>query len=290
MARHNQRYSNSRRRQSKVAVWPFVVLALVLFAGFFAIKALNANSRSSNSDPKASQAMAHHIPDLEIAKVTDGSRRNSLRKDYEGFSVLFNPDNHTPDWSGWELLRSEADGESSRSNNFWQDADIDGCPISRDYSNSGYDRGHLCPAADQKWSPEAMSDCFVMTNICPQTHALNGGAWQTLEKKERLWAERDSALVIVAGPIYTEADTSRIGETGVRVPSAFFKVLLAPYVEEPRAIGFIYPNMSAPGNMENYSMTVDEVEKITGLDFFSNLPDEIENQVESRKSFTEWNR
>ena len=135
-----------------------------------------------------------------------------------------------------------------------------------------------------------MNDCFVMTNMTPQLHALNGGAWSTLESKERLWAKRDSALVIVAGPIYTESDTKRIGKTGVRVPSAFFKVLLAPYVDEPRAIGFVYPNMSSPGNMQQYSMSVDEVEALTGLDFFANLPDELENRIERSASFTEWNR
>ncbi len=74
------------------------------------------------------------------------------------------------------------------------------------------------------------------------------------------------------------------------VPSAFFKVILAPYVDKPRAIGFVYPNMSAPGNMQNYVMTVDDVEALTGYDFFSALPDEIEKEVESKASFREWNQ
>lgn len=134
-----------------------------------------------------------------------------------------------------------------------------------------------------------MEDCFVLANICPQDHALNAGAWKTLEEKERQWARRDSLIVIVAGPIYEKSDTQRIGEAGVRVPSAFFKVLLAPALDKPRAIGFVYPNMTAPGNMQNYSMTVDEVEQITGYDFFYNLPDDIENEVESKASFKEWN-
>ena len=135
-----------------------------------------------------------------------------------------------------------------------------------------------------------MHDCFVMTNMAPQDPSLNSGAWRTLETKERLWAKRDSAIVIVAGPIYTDSDRKRIGDSGVRVPSAFFKVLLAPYTEYPRAIGFVYPNMHSPGNMADYSMSVDEVEKITGLDFFYNLPDDIEEKVERSASFKEWNR
>ena len=213
----------------------------------------------------------------------------STEYEYEGFRLSFNKHNRTPNWVAWELLGSETDGEATRNNRFWQDSRVEGCASTYDYRNSGYDRGHMCPAADQKWSTEAMEDCFVMANMCPQDHALNSGAWNTLESRERDWARRDSALVIVAGPIYSPEDKTTIGE-GVLVPGAFFKVLLAPYVEKPRAIAFIYPNMSAPGSMQNYVTTVDEVEKLTGLDFFSALPDDIENEVESKSSFREWNK
>ena len=135
-----------------------------------------------------------------------------------------------------------------------------------------------------------MEDCFVMANICPQDHNLNSNAWSTLEAKERQWAKRDSAIMIIAGPIYTKNDTQRIGPTGVRVPGAFFKAFLAPYVKEPRAIAFVYPNMSSPGNMEKYAMSIDNLEKLLGYDLFPALPDSIENIVEAEFSFTEWTR
>ena len=211
-------------------------------------------------------------------------------KDYEGFRVSFNKENHTPNWVAWELLASETDGDVGRYNNFWTDNEIDGCPSTYDYRNSGYDRGHLCPAADQKWSQEAMEQCFSLANICPQDHSLNTGAWKTLEGKERLWAQRDSAIIIISGPIYADTDKTRIGTAGVRVPGAFFKILAAPYLNNPRGIAFVYPNMTAPGNMENYVMTIDDVEQLTGFDFLSALPDNIENEIESKSSFKEWNR
>lgn len=226
-------------------------------------------------------------PGLETVSLPESLA--SQIKEYVGFTLSFNKDNHTPNYVAWELLGSEVQNDVARSDNFWQDFDIIGCPAHRDYTGSGYDRGHMCPAADQKWSMEAMNDCFVMANMCPQDHSLNAGAWNTLENKERQWAQRDSAIMIVAGPIYEKTDTKRIGNVGVRVPSAFFKVLLAPYVEEPRAIGFIYPNMTAPGNMEGYAMSIDDVEKITGFDFFPALPDDIEKKVEAEFSFKEWN-
>lgn len=274
-----------------------IYIAVVAIVAMALFQAFRQNDAASPEDASASAAVTpaekgllpfFHYDDLEVADCDPSLP--SIRKSYKGFTLSFNPSNHTPNWVGWELLASETVGSESRSNNFWQDESLDGCPSTDDYKHSGYDRGHLCPAADQKWSPQAMSDCFVLANIAPQDNSLNRGAWQTLEKKERLWAQRDSAIVIVAGLIYQSSDTKRIGATGVRVPSAFFKVIAAPYLKEPRAIGFIYPNMSAPGNMQDYSMTVDEVEKETGLDFFSNLPDDIENKIESTVSFKEWNR
>lgn len=241
---------------------------------------------SSGNKPVGNDSQAKY-KDLDHVK---GHPSTNIIKEYTGFRLSFNPGNRTPDWVAWELLGSETDGTAGRSNNFWQDPDLEGCPETRDYSRSGYDRGHLCPAADQKWSAEAMRDCFVMANMCPQDHALNSGAWKTLEEKERAWARRDSAIVIVAGPIYSDADTKRIGQAGVRVPGAFYKVLIAPYADKPRGIGFIYPNMTSPGSMEQYVTTIDDVEKLTGLDFFHELPDDIENIVESTASFKSWNR
>lgn len=211
-------------------------------------------------------------------------------KEYTGFTLSYNKDNRTPNYVAWELLGTEVSTEWPRTDYFWQDYDIDGCTKHSDYTGSGFDRGHMCPAADQKWSEQAMNDCFVMANMCPQLHDLNGGAWERLEEKERTWAKRDSAVMIIAGPIYNEDDGQYIEKSKVRIPGAFFKVLLAPYLDEPRGIAFVYPHMSCPGNMADYATSINEVEKITGFDFFSELPDEIEDKVEASYSFTDWNR
>lgn len=229
-----------------------------------------------------------HYPGLESVKLP--SDLVEQIKEYTGFTVSFNKDNHTPNYVAWELLGTEVSTEIPRSDNFWQDPEIIGCPEHRDYSYSGYDRGHMCPAADQKWSQQAMDDCFVMANMCPQIHELNAGAWETLESKERQWAQRDSAIVIIAGPIYYGTNQKRLGNIGVRVPDAYFKAILAPYVAQPRAIAFVYPNMDAPGNMQDYAMSVDDLEKELGYDLFHELPDELENKVEATFSFTEWNK
>ena len=253
---------------------------IIIFLGIILVNACDGNARKKAEKIKAEA--------LDYAKVKPGTPEQIV--EYEGFRVSFNPENKTPNWVAWELLGTETDGVVKRSDNFWCDENVKGCPDPSDYKNSGYDRGHMCPAADQKWSEQAMSDCFSMANMVPQDHALNAGAWQTLESKERQWAKRDSAIVIIAGPIYEDADRQTIGSAGVRVPSAFFKVMIAPYVDEPRGIGFVYPNMTSPGNMRDYSMSIDEVEKITGYDFFYNLPDDIEEKIESQVSFKAWDK
>ncbi len=231
---------------------------------------------------------AHHYPGLEAALID--KRVPQQIKQYEGFTVNFNASNRTPNYVAWELLGSECSGEHTRGNNFWRDESIKNCPSTKDYTRSGYDRGHMYPAADAKWSSASMEQCFTMANICPQKHVLNGGAWKTLEEKERIWARRDSALVIIAGPIYQPTDNLRIGDAGVRVPSGFFKAIIAPYINEPRGIAFVYPNDRAPGNMQLYAMSIDDLEEITGYDLFHALPDDLEHSIESTYSFRIWNR
>ncbi|MCM1152510.1 MAG: DNA/RNA non-specific endonuclease [Muribaculum sp.] len=268
----------------------FIALVVIAIVTCCAVRALDSGHDNATNvgEIPATGSDYRHYEDLDRVDIPPSVP--SLPKTYTGFRLSFNPENHTPNWVGWELLGSETDGPVSRSNVFWQDESLKGCPASESYKNSGYDRGHLCPAADQKWSEQAMSDCFVLANICPQNGALNRGAWQTLEKRERRWAQRDSAIVIVAGPVYEPTDTKTIGADKIRVPSAFFKAFCAPYADPPRTIAFVYPNMSSPGNMQQYVLTVDELEELTGFDFFPNLPDEIEIKIEKTASFKEWDR
>lgn len=275
--------------KNKILKYAAVFLLIIGIAYFWNKLAPGAIENDIKSDSSKESESEYPFNLNELDKVKAIKDMPSIIKEYEGFTVDFNPKNKTPNYVAWVLQGNETEGGSSRSNKFWTDTELDGCPDTRDYSRSGYDRGHMCPAGEQKWSDEAMHHSFVMANICPQKHELNTGAWKTLEDKERVWAKRDSAIVIVAGPIYDSTDKETIGQNKVRVPSAFFKVLLAPYTTPMRAIGFVYPNMKCEGNMASYAVTVDDVEKMTGFDFFAALPDDIENDIESVVSFKDWN-
>ena len=275
----------------------FLIATLSIFSCMFA-GCVSACDKINSDEPQISKpdsdpSISEITPADNLYEVILPEGIPSQTKMYTGFFVSFNKDNRTPNYVSWELLSSETYGTANRNNyDFWRDTEIEGCPT-KDYqfSTYGYQRGHMCPAADQKWSEVAMKDCMVMANMCPQLGDLNEKAWEKLEEKERQWAKRDGAIWIVAGPIYDESnDNLRIGANDVRVPGAFFKAFLYYNGKDSRAIAFIYPNELAPGNMQDYAMSIDDLEKETGYDFFSYLPDDIENAVEAEFSFTEWNK
>ena len=208
--------------------------------------------------------------------------------EYPGMTVSFNSRMHVPNWVAWELTADETAGEEPRTKSFYNDPAVEGCPETYDYSYSGYDRGHMAPAGDMKWSKDAMRSSFSLANICPQVKSLNTGAWKRLEEKCRTWAQADSSIIIVCGPILNDPIREYIGDTRVAVPKRFFKVILSPRANPARGIGFIMPNDKVVGGMQATAVSIDEVERVTGHDFFASLPDSIENIVESQCDFHLW--
>lgn len=208
--------------------------------------------------------------------------------EYTGMLISFNPSRHIPNWVSWELTADEVQGEEPRTNAFMADPSVKGCADPKDYRHSGYDRGHMVPAGDMKWSDQAMKESFFMTNICPQDNKLNTGAWRKLEEKCRQWAIRDSAIVIVCGPVPTDPVDTKIGTNQVWVPRRFFKAIISPYTNPPRGIAFIMPNSYVKGGIQEAAVSIDEVERITGYDLFPALPDDIEDQIETQCNFSQW--
>ena len=199
-----------------------------------------------------------------------------------GYTLSYDAKNKTPQWVAWELTKEETRGEAERSQEFFPDPDVIGAKvITYDYSHSGYDRGHMAPAGDMKWSKKAMEESFYMSNICPQDHNLNTEDWNDLEMKSREWARRYGKVFIVCGPIYTGKRNEYIGEHRVKVPDAFFKVILINDSRKQCALGFYFENEAGERPLTDYLVSVDEIEKMTSLNFFSALPDDLENQLES---------
>ena len=211
-----------------------------------------------------------------------------LRKQYMGMDISFNPQAHIPNWVSWELTDEETQGKTPRSNKFANDPTVDGCPDTWDYSYSGYDRGHMAPAGDMKWDPQAMQETFYLTNICPQAKALNTGSWRTLEEKCRVWARALGHIYIVCGPVIDGKPMEYIGDSRIYVPDRFFKAIIAPDANPAMGIGFIMPNGKVPGGMQPHAVSIDSIEALTGHDLFPALPDELEKELESQCNFNRW--
>ena len=206
---------------------------------------------------------------------------------YDGFDVHFNSQRGIANCAAYELVNNELNGTAERASEFMPDTGIKGCPSPQDYAGSGMDRGHLVPAGDLKWNPDAMRQSFLLTNVCPMHKALNEGGWAKLEEKVREWTARDSALLVFTGPVVSQSDTT-LASGRVTVPNAYYKVIMAPCVRPMRAIAFIYPNGHSNGRLQQYAVSVDEVERRTGLDFFPTLPAEEQQRLESAVNLDAW--
>ena len=213
---------------------------------------------------------------------------------HTGYTLAYNTVTNCPQWVAWALTREETETKAvSRTDNFKADPEL---PYinqveGNDYRNSGYDRGHMCPAADMKWSQQAMSDCFYMSNICPQVPQLNQNWWEHLESACRRWAAQEGEIFICCGPVYHKnKQKNYIGnEHQIRVPDAFFKVVLSLQPNQEKAIAFIYQNTAERQTMEDAVVTVDQAEALTGYDFFPALDDELETQLEASSNLRAWN-
>lgn len=198
-----------------------------------------------------------------------------------GYTLSYDAKNKTPKWVAWELTKEETRGNEERTNEFQPDPNVIGTKVvTYDYSGSGYDRGHMAPAGDMKWSKKAMQESFYMSNICPQDHNLNTEDWNDLEMKSREWARRYGKVYIACGPIYKGIRNEYIGDHRVKVPDAFFKVILINADNKQCALGFLFENEAGERPLTEYLVSVDSIEKLTGLDFFSALPNETENRLE----------
>ena len=245
----------------------------------------------ASSESNASSSITRNevkVKMMEIPAPLRNRPEQILRK--TGFTVSYNKTTKVPNWVAWHLVKNHTYGSNQRNELlFEEDMNV---PSPRatdnDYYSSRYDRGHMCPAGDNKWSKEAIQESFLFTNVCPQNHGLNKDSWNDLEKKCRSWAREYGAIDIVCGPIFNGGSQQRtIGRNKVYVPDAFFKVVLCRK-GSPKAIGFIYQNRGGYQTMSDCACTVDEIEKITGIDFFPALDDAVENRIEAKARLADW--
>lgn len=202
-----------------------------------------------------------------------------------GYTASYNHTTLIPDWVAWELTAEECQGTFEQGRQFSRDPDVAFPKASReDYSNSGWDKGHMAPHADMKWSCQAMTESDYFTNICPQNKEMNAGAWRKIEELTRRSARRNGAVYVVCGPIFDSEEHRHIGSACVHVPDRFFKALAVSVSGEWRTVAFLVDNNRQDGSPRTYAVTVDSVESIIGRNLFPTLPEEAEAEY----NWNEW--
>ncbi|MEN7548891.1 DNA/RNA non-specific endonuclease [Rapidithrix thailandica] len=244
-----------------------------------------ANPTKNSSHPAPVQKDAEvDLTDLEIpALIKD---HQIIR--YSGFTVSYNEKHEQADWVAYELTSEETRGSAKRTDRFVSDPQVQtGSATKDDYKGSGYDRGHLAPAGDMKWSKKAMQESFFFTNMSPQKPAFNRGIWRLLEEQVRDWAKENEAIYVITGS-KLEDGLPTIGENKVSVPKYYYKVILDYNGPEVKGIGFIFPNEGSKKPLSTFAVSIDSVEEFVGMDFFHKLPDATEEALESQLDLSQW--
>lgn len=228
---------------------------------------------------------SHNASGLEIPKIT-------VKDDvitHFAFTLSYNEEHEQANWITYELTEEETNARYKRTDKFIPDSSVKtGTANDTDYRGSGYDRGHLAPAGDMAWSSTALMESFYYCNISPQVPSFNRGIWKKLEALVRKWAKEEKLVFVVTGPVL-ENNLPTIGPDKVSVPRYFYKVILDYREPVIKGIGFVIPNKASSEPLQNYSVTINRVENLTGIDFFPSLPDDQEEAIESTLNLNIWN-
>lgn len=261
------------------------------------VNAIKTEVKQNISEKKAEVSKKTTKEPVNLSDIKNLERPASIKNRSErimsrmNYTTSYNKKWKMPNWVAWKIDKSELKNNESRTNEFLPDPDLkeSEAVTTNDYRGSGYDRGHMCPAGDNRYHWKAMQESFYMTNMCPQDHKLNSGDWNDLEEMCRFWAEKEDGLYVVCGPIVTSKSPKTIGrKQKVVIPDAFFKVILSTSGKQPRAVGFVFQNTNTRQHLGKYAMSVDEVEAMTGIDFFPALPNDVEAVVEKQINLRSW--
>ena len=270
-----------KKSKKKGKAWLKIALLAVSLVVIFLILCYITPTESEKGITRAGD-----IENLEIPVGPD----DEIVVSHTGYTLSYCEEYEVPYWVAYSLTKEEVSTQvATRDDNFREDPSVPtGSATLQDYKKSGYDRGHMAPAADFRWSEDAMNDTFYLSNMCPQKHAFNAGIWSDLESAVRSIAYADEEIYVVTGPVLTDGPYETIGENKVAVPKYYYKVILDYTDPVIKAIGFILPAENSSEPLSYFAVTVDKVEEVTGIDFFPALPDDIEDVVEAECDASLW--
>ena len=205
------------------------------------------------------------------------------------FSLAYSEAHEQPTWVAYTITHKQSNNDRvSRKSNFTLDHAVTTRSAEEaDYDASGYDKGHIVPADNMRFNQTAQNECFFMSNVCPQDPSFNRGKWKALENQVRTWVDKEKVLIVVAGPVL-EDGLPTIGENEVAIPNHFYKIIFDHREPEVKVLAFLMPNEKCDGELVSYAVSVDSIETLTGIDFFPQLENVLEESLESSIEVDEW--
>ena len=266
----------------------FYYTILICTASFFLFLRCNKQKSEQNENLLVKNSLTNATLSLSDNKYYLPTSTTHEIVEHEFYTLSYSEKHEQAEWVAYELKKSQLSHSKLRRPHFIDDPQVEtGSASWKNYKHSGYDKGHLCPAADRKFSRKAFDETFYTSNISPQLNDFNAGIWSKLEQKTRYWAAKYDGVYVVTGGVLTN-DLETIGNEGVSVPKFFYKILLDNSRSEYKAIAFLLPNEASKKPLYSFVISIDEIEKMTGIDFFPNLPDDIENKLEESADYKDW--
>lgn len=207
---------------------------------------------------------------------------------HEHFMLSYNEHFEQAEWVAYLLKKEHLTYDDRKRPYFIEDPKVKTKSADwRNYKGSGYDRGHLCPAGDRRFSKQAYNETFYTSNISPQDKDFNAGVWNRLEGQVRQWTKKYGTMLVVTGGVL-EQGLGEIGEEDVAVPKYFYKVIARGEADNLKLIGFLMPGIESKKSLDQFAVSIDEIEKMTGIDFFEKLENEKEIKLEREVVTQHW--
>jgi endonuclease G len=254
----------------------YTLISLVFALGFYIYDNFK---NKSYSDFTPNKTLEQYLPNSTSQEI--------IHHNY--YALSYKEKYEQAEWVAYELTDKEISYNDFKRPYFEIDKKVPTKSASyRDYKNSGYNKGHLCPAADRKFSKKAFTETFLMSNVSPQSYEFNSGIWNRLEKRVRYWAKKRKKLIVITGGIL-KSNLKTIGKNRVAVPQYFYKIIAD--VHNPKkinTIAFIIPQEKHNLPLYKYTTSIDAIEGLTGIDFFYKLPESVQNKIEKKSSYFNW--
>ncbi|WP_271767267.1 DNA/RNA non-specific endonuclease [Aquimarina algiphila] len=256
----------------------YPILIIIVTIGFYYVEQYEGEYTTEQNGDGVSEYGFFYLPTSTTGAIIT----------HDHYSLSYSEKHEQAEWVAYELKKEHLSDNNFKRPYFKQDKKVRSSSADwRNYKKSGYERGHLCPAGDRRFTYEAFEETFFTSNVSPQNREFNSGIWNALEQKTRYWAQLYDGVYVVTGGVLSD-DLDDIGYEAVSVPRYFYKVILKENVKNSKMIAFLMPHKKSNASLKQFVVPVDKIEKLTGIDFFPQLDDKIENQLEASSGTKGW--